>query len=70
MTTPLRTLKQAYDARQDEEILQNGEIAELISRFAVTASKPGIENVADHGADDKQTVTECHIGSPSSVTTY
>ena len=47
MTTPLRTLKLAYDARQDEEILTQGEIAKLISEFAVTASKPDIENVAE-----------------------
>ena len=31
MTTPLRTLKLAYDTRQDEEILKDSEIAELIS---------------------------------------
>ena len=47
MTTPLRTLKQAYNARQDEEVLKNGEIAELISAFAVTVGKPAIENVAE-----------------------
>ena len=47
MTTPLRTLKQACDARQDDEILKQGEIAELISTFAVTASKPDIENAAE-----------------------
>ena len=61
MTTPLLALKQAYDARQDEEILKNGEIAELISAFAVTASKPDIENAA---ADIAERMTEY------GVTTY
>ena len=51
MTTPLCALKVAYDARQDEEILKDDEIAELISAFAVTASKLDIENVAEDIAE-------------------
>ena len=47
MIAPLRTLKQAYDARQDEEVLKNVEIPGLISAFTVTAGKPDIENVAE-----------------------
>ena len=46
MTTLLRMLKQAYNARQDE-VLKNGGMAELILAFAVTTGKPDIENDAE-----------------------